>query len=178
MANMSNKPDTRITLRPNSKDGPQHILVTGKRLSAKAKAAFLDHLAASCNVSWAAAQAGFTSKTFYNLRRKDAGFARSWEEALDDGRTRLRTELIGTAIDYVERLRSDAELPLKHMTVREAISLINRHGDANGATRRFRPRERSLEEVRESILNKLEAIEALRLAEAAEKDAEPGDGAA
>ena len=177
----SHRPNTAGTrLRPDGKDGPQLIVVSGKRWTAEAEALFLDHLAASCNVSWAAAQTGFTSHTAYNHRRKDAGFAQRWEDALDDGHVRLRTALLGSAIDFVERLRSDPELPLKHMTVREAISLLNRHGGgaAAGRSGRFRPRQRSLDEVRDSILSKLEAIEAARRLEAADGGEHGGEDGA
>ena len=165
-------------LRASGKDGPQRIRVNGKWWTPEAEAVFLDHLAVSCNVAWAAAQTGFSAVTVYNHRRTDPAFAGRWEEALDDGYVRLHTELLGTAIDYVERLRGDPDLPLKHMSVREALSLLNRHGPGNAEARggRFRPRERSFDEVRDSILGKLEAIEAARRAEAADED--PGDGQA
>jgi len=151
------------------KDGPQRIRINGKWWSPEAEASFLDHLAASCNVAWSAEQAGFSAPTVYNHRRSDANFARRWMEALADGYIRLETELLGTATAYVERLRADPELPLKHMSVQQAISLLNRHGKGGDpATRggRFTPRPRSPDEVRDSILAKLEAIEAARRAEA------------
>src|SRR5690606_32774550 len=125
----------------------------------------------SCNVAWSAAQTGFSVVTVYNRRRTDPAFARSWAEALDHGYIRLETELLGTATSYVERLREDPDLPLKHMSVREAISLLRRHGgkgaDPSARGGRFQARPRSLDEMRDSILAKLEAIEAARRAEAA-----------
>ena len=178
---MSHRPSAATpgtALRASGKDGPKRIRVNGRWWTEEAETTFLDHLAVSCNVAWAAAQCGFSVPTVYNHRRTDPAFARRWEEALDDGYVRLQTELVGTAIDYVERLRGDPELPLKHMSVREALSLINRHGAGNPAARggRFKPRQRSFDEVRDSILAKLEAIEAARRAEAADKDC--GDGQA
>lgn len=67
------------------KDGPQLIRTTGKRWSEEAEAVFLDHLAATCNVSIAAAACGFTRFTAYKRRRRDPGFARRWDEALAEG---------------------------------------------------------------------------------------------
>ena len=169
-------------LRPSGKDGPQRIRLgpNAKRFTPEAQAVFLDHLAASCNVSWSAAQAGISTVTAYNHRRANPGFARDWEEALRHGYVRLETELLGTAIEYAARLRSDDDLPLKHMSVREALALLHRHGGRPGGPTardgRFRPRPRSFDEARESILAKLEAIEAARLLEAAAGDA--GDGEA
>jgi len=160
-----------LVLRASGKDGPQRVRVNGKWWTPEAEATFLDHLAVSCNVAWSAAEAGFSTQTVYSHRRTDPDFARRWDEALDDGYVRLQTELLGTAIGYVERLRSDPELPLKHMSVREAITLMNRHGGDRAARGgRFRARPRSFDEVRDSILDKLEAIEAARRAEAAEPD--------
>ena len=171
---MSDSSDSGTVLRAGGKDGPQRVRVAGKWWTPEVEAAFLDHLAASCNVAWSAAQTGFSAVTVYNHRRTDPAFARRWQDALDDGYIRLETELLGTAVGYVERLRADDELPLKHMSVREAVSLLNRHGRGDPATRggRFQARPRSLDEVRDSILAKLEAIEAARRAEAAESAAQ------
>jgi hypothetical protein len=171
LANMTNDASsTQGTGILIGKDGPQLIRAGHKRFGPEDKAVFLDHLSASCNVAWSAAQTGFSVVTIYNHRRTDADFARGWEEALKEGYLRLETELVGTAIDYVGRLLSEEDLPLKHMSVREAISLINRHGgDRGGPTARggrFQARPRSLDEVRDSILAKLEAIEAARRCEA------------
>lgn len=163
--------ESKLVLRASGKDGPQRIRVKGKWWTPEAETVFLDHLAASCNIAWSAAQCGFSTVTVYNHRRTDAAFARKWREALDQGYIRLETELLGAATDYVERLREDPELPLKHMSVREAISLLRRHGGPGGDPTarggRFQARPRSLEEVRDSILAKLESIEAARRAEAA-----------
>jgi hypothetical protein len=164
-----------LTLRPSGKDGPQRVRTSGaKRFTPEAQAMFLDHLAASCNVSWSAAQAGVSTVTAYTHRRASAGFARDWEDALRHGYVRLETELLGTAIEYAARLRSDDDLPLKHMSVREAIALLHRHGGAPGGPTarggRFRPRPRPLEEARDSILAKLEAIEAARRLEGDDPD--------
>ena len=168
---MSDSPPSApaTVLRAPNKDGPQRVRPGHKRFTPEAQALFLDHLAASCNVSWSAAQAGVSTVTAYNHRRANPGFARGWEEALRHGYVRLETELLGTAIEYAARLRSDDDLPLKHMSVREALALLGRHGGGNaGPTARggrFRPRPRPLDEARESILAKLEAIEAARTAQ-------------
>lgn len=180
MADHTQAPAPRTALRPSGKDGPQRVRINGKWWTEEDEAVFLDHLAASCNVAWSAAQTGFSAVTVYNRRRTDSVFARRWQEALADGYIRLETELLGTAVTFVERLRSDDELPLKHMTVREAIALLNRHGRGDPATRggRFQARPRSLDEVRDSILAKLEAIEAARRIEGAIDLVGRDDGAA
>ncbi|HEY6815311.1 MAG TPA: hypothetical protein VI168_07215 [Croceibacterium sp.] len=167
-----------LVLRTSGNSGPQLARGSNTRFTPEAQAVFLDHLAASCNVSWSAVQAGISTPTAYNHRRANPAFAREWEEALRHGYVRLETELVGTAIEYAARLRSDDDLPLKHMSVREAISLLHLHGGTPGGPTarggRFRPRPRPLEEARDSILAKLEAIEAMRRLEAGNGD--NGDG--
>ena len=161
-------------LRASGKDGPQRIRVNGKWWNDEAETIFLDHLAASCNVSWSAAEAGFSTVTVYNHRRTDPAFAAKWEAALEQGYLRLETELVGTATAYLDRLKLDPDLPLKAMSVRDAISLLGMHRTRGIGTGpgRFMARPRSLDEVRDSILAKFEAIEAARLAEAEGGEAE------
>lgn len=47
----------------------------------RARKAFLDHLAATCNVSEAARVAGFSRRSAYEWRDADADFASAWEDA-------------------------------------------------------------------------------------------------
>jgi hypothetical protein len=176
--NMSEPDFTPTVLLATGKDGPQRIRPGHKRFTPEAQAVFLDHLAASCNVSWSSEQAGISTVTAYNHRRANPGFARDWDDALGQGYVRLETELLGTAIEYAARLRSEEDLPLKHMSVREAITLLGRHGSRgsggpNARGGRFNTRPRSLDEVRDSILAKLEAIEAARRTEALFDTAHP-----
>ena len=56
---------------------------------------FLDELAASSNVSSAAAIAGVSPSAIYKLRREDPGFARRWFAALAEGYDNLEMELLG-----------------------------------------------------------------------------------
>jgi hypothetical protein len=58
---------------------------------------FLDHLAACCNVTRAAAAAGVGVSTVYDLRRRDPEFARQWEEAIEAGYATLEALLIERA---------------------------------------------------------------------------------
>lgn len=153
-----------IILRASGKDGPQRVRVAGKWWTEEAEQIFLDHLAASCNVSWSAAEAGFSTVTVYNHRRTDPAFAAKWEAALEQGYVRLETELVGTAGAYLDRLKLDPDLPLKAVTMRDAISLLGMHRTRGlgAGPGRFQARPRTLDEVRDSILAKLEAIEVAR----------------
>ena len=152
-----------VRLRPDHKDGPQRIRSTGKRWSDASEAIFLNHLAATCNVTWAAKQAGFTEMTAYYHRRKDAGFAHRWDAALDHGYARLEIELVRTATDYLAGFTIDPDTPIRPMTVREAILILGMHrrrGGENGVRGRFKAVPPSLDQVRDSILLKLEKIAA------------------
>ena len=90
--------------RPDHKDGAQRIRINGCWWSDEAERIFLDHLAASCNISGSAAAAGFSAVTVYNHRRSDPGFSARWQEALEQGYARLEMALVRTATDYLEGL--------------------------------------------------------------------------
>ena len=49
------------------------------------RGAFLDELAASCNVTRAAAAAGMGRDAAYGLRRRDPVFAEAWAAAIEQG---------------------------------------------------------------------------------------------
>lgn len=57
--------------------------------------AFLDHLAATCNVKQSARAAGVSHAAVYRLRRRDPGFAAAWGEALALGYQMLETQAVG-----------------------------------------------------------------------------------
>jgi hypothetical protein len=148
------------------KDGPQVVRSTGKRWSDAAEAVFLDHLAASCNVSFSAAQAGFSAVAIYARRRRDPAFARGWQRALEQGCARIETALIRAAAESAEGRDPDPDTPIPKMTVKEALMVLGqarRSLEDGRRTRRGVPRPRSLADVRESILSKLEIIESARL---------------
>lgn len=150
---------TRAVL--GGKDGPQVIRSKGDRWTEEAEAAFLDQLAASCNVLAACEAAGFCNTTVYKRRREDAGFARRWQAALEQGYVRIEMALVRRAADALEGLAPDPDTPIPTMTVEQAIKVLDRHRAAvKGETRSKRnwTRPRTLDEVSDSILRKLEAI--------------------
>lgn len=65
------------------------------------RARFLDALAATCNVEFAAAQAGVDQTTPRRARRRDGTFARLWAEAIEQGQERLREELVACALGQI-----------------------------------------------------------------------------
>jgi len=155
------------TLRASGKDGPQLIASAGKRWTDEAEARFLDSLAASCNVSLSAHAAGFCKEAIYQRRRRDAGFAARWQAALEQGYARIEMALVRRAADALEGFAPDPDTPIPEMTVRDAVTILQLHRASvrgEGLRPGWRAVPRSLDEVRDSILAKLEAIEAARRA--------------
>lgn len=153
-------------LRASHKDGPQIIRNTGKRWTDKAENIFLDELGASCNVTHAAAACGFSRFILYKRRREDPAFAARWQAAKEQGYVRLEMLLVQRAIEGLEGHLPDPDTPFPDMTVKDAIAILQLHRAAvtggGGRHPGWRARPRSLEEMRASILTKLEAIEAAR----------------
>lgn len=143
------------------KDGPQLIRIEGRRWSDAAEARFLDHLAASCNVTAAAEAAGFTRVAIYRRRRNDPAFAQRWQAALEQGATRIEALLLRRAEEALEGFAPDPDLPIPPMSVKDALAILGHHRRAverGPRSRRQWARPRSLDELSDSILRKLEAI--------------------
>jgi hypothetical protein len=148
--------------RAGGKDGPQIIHSRGKRWTEEAEALFLDALAASCNVTWAAQQCGFSKEAIYARRRRDPAFATHWQNALVQGHARIEAGLVAAAIATVEGRAPDPDFPIPPMSVAEMLAVLKLHGAAvHGEGKRpgWRGRPRSLEEVKDSILKKLAAYD-------------------
>lgn len=64
--------------------------------------AFLETLARSANVTTSVRAAGITQTTAYTRRRTDDGFAKDWDEALDQGIARLEEAARHRALDGVD----------------------------------------------------------------------------
>jgi hypothetical protein len=144
------------------KDGRQLVCSTGKRWSDAAEALFLDNLAASCNVTASVRAAGFTPAAVYKRRRNDPGFAQRWEAALEQGYARLEALLLQRAVEEaLEGFAPDPETPLPQMTVKDARAILSHHrATVTGGPRSRRQwaRPRTLDDMRDSILAKLEAV--------------------
>ena len=59
--------------------------------------AFLEHLAATCNVAASAEAAGISHSCVYAARMRDAGFRADWAAAVEQGYARLEVELLARA---------------------------------------------------------------------------------
>lgn len=143
------------------KDGPQLVRSSGRRWSDAAEARFLDHLAATCNVTASADAAGFTRVAIYKRRRRDSAFAERWQAALDQGYARIEALVLRRIEEALEGFVPDPDLPIPPLTMKDALAVLGHHRrsvDRGPRSRRQWARPRSLDEVRDSILAKLEAI--------------------
>lgn len=153
------------SVRMSGKDGPQIVRTSGKRWSIEAEQLFLDHLAGTCNVRAAAAHAGFSTVAIYRRRERDPAFAQAWQAALAHGYVRIETALVRMAGDTLEGVAHDPDAPIPPMSVRDAIAVLQLNRAAvTGEGRRagWPARPRSLDELRQSILAKFDAIDAAR----------------
>jgi hypothetical protein len=99
------------------------------------RALFLDTLAATCNVDASAAAAGHEPRSAKGLRRRDAGFAAAWDDALDTGYAVLEAMVLENAQRVVAAHRPAAAggnavamVPAADdMTIRDAIALLDKH---------------------------------------------------
>ncbi|HEX8485407.1 hypothetical protein [Sphingomonas sp.] len=132
--------------------------------SPERKAAFLDHLAATCNVSASAAVVGVPATAIYPLRRRDADFAAAWGEALISGYEMLETQLVGHALNgggARETTNGDVT-PTGTIDVDLALKLLGTHqGAMLGKPLKGGPKltKATSQETTEAILKKLRAIE-------------------
>ena len=152
--------------------GTQIRSTKGHRWSDEAETAFLDQLAATCNVTLAGEACGFSHAALYRRRRNDPVFMQRWDVALAQGYAHLETLLVRRACDALEGVAPDptAAVLIPEVTMRDALAVLGHHRRAiegGPRSRREWPRRRSLDEVRDSILTKLEAIEGARRAEEA-----------
>ena len=160
---------TRLRL---GRHGPQRVRTRGARWSGEAERAFLDHLAATANVMASAEACGFSPQTVYARRRKDAGFEERWDVALAQGYAHIEALLVQRTIEALEGFEPDpaASIMIRDMTVKDALILLGHHRRVvEGLPLRSRRRwqqEMPIEEVRQDILRKVEAIERARRREA------------
>jgi hypothetical protein len=145
------------------------------RWSRKLKAAFLDHLASTCNVRDSAEAIGVDPGSIYVLRRRDKAFAAAWGEALEAGYEMLETQLVGHALSG-GGARSITNGDVEHtgpIDVDLALRLLGTHrGAMAGKPSRGGPKPRTAtrEETNAVLLRKLKIVET-RLRSEAERAA-------
>lgn len=145
----------RVQARKERKDG----------FSAAKRQVFLDHLAACCNVTLAAAAVGVSTVTVNYHRRRDPAFAQQFEEALTIGYGNLEAMLIERAAHgagYTPGSEAAAAPGVEAMDTMLGLHLLRlRHRPAGQRTGRagYAPKAAGLREVTESILAKLDVLE-------------------
>lgn len=153
--------------------GPQRVRSRGRRWSDRAEKRFLDHLAATANVMASAEACGFTPQAVYVRRRKDAAFRQRWDVALAQGYAHVEALLVQRAIEALEGFEPDPATPIiaRDMTVKDAMILLGHHrrtmeGRSRGRGKSWE-REMPIEEVRQEILRRAEALDRVRRAKIA-----------
>jgi hypothetical protein len=133
--------------------------------------AFLENLAATCNVTLAAKMANLCAHGGYMLRLAEPAFREQWGRALAEGRERLRDLLHEHAAEALGAERVEGSVVSEKMReygTKLALTLLKLH-DPDAARERAalggRKRPRSVEELRASILSKLEEAAAHLAAE-------------
>jgi len=131
----------------------------------RTEARFLATLAATCNVKAACAEAGLSVPSVYLHRQRWPRFAEQWREAVETGYARIEIGLVETGGNMFCAPEVEPDAPMPPMTVEQAIHILHMHknevrGIGKKPGRWFRPR--SLDEVKESILKKLAAMDRAR----------------
>lgn len=129
------------------------------------EARFLAVLAATCNVKAACTAVGMSTTSAYAHRQRWSRFARLWDEAVRDGYARIEAALVENCCNLFSAPEHPPEIDMGPITVEQAIRIVQLHrNEVHGVGRkagRWR-RPRALDEVKASILRKLEAIERAR----------------
>lgn len=135
-----------------------------KQWTPRTEARFLEALSQSCNVTLAVHAADTTAAAAYRHRLQWPDFAQRWDEALQDGYDRISTLIVANAGKMLGDPDMIPEIELPGMTVAAALQALQLyrkqlHGSGNGGrTRGWWRRPRTLDEVKHSILTKLECI--------------------
>ena len=162
---MGLRPDTvAATTRPSVSRYRQVRWTEGR------KGKFLDHLAISGNVTASADLIGVRVSAVYALRRRDAGFARDWQSAIDSGYQLLETLLLGHVLSGAAQGAGIATPQGAMLDVDSALRLLAAHRgpaarrpDKTGTTGAGTPGARSATaDTDAAILRKLNAIEKRR----------------
>lgn len=125
------------------------------------EARFLGMIQKNCNVKAACKALGVSTQSAYYRRKRWPAFDRRWEEAIRIGVVDLEYAQVEQGCNFLEGVEPDADAIVEPVSMLQAIQLLGRYKNSSHAERRhrnWRYRPRELEEVRDSILRKLEAI--------------------
>jgi hypothetical protein len=145
--------------------GGRQVQITRARLkqwTPRTEDRFLEVLGSTCNVRAAASAVGLCPTSAYNQRRRWPAFARRWRAALEQGYLELEFGLLEAAGNFLSGEDVPDPAPLTGMTVNEAMHLLYMHQHTVrgiGKPQVSHAREPDIEDIRASILHKIEVIE-------------------
>ena len=156
---------------------PQMRKKKGGWTAAKRKA-FIDELAATCNVAASLRKVRMSDTSVYRLRKQSAQFRAEWAEALREGYAKLEMMLLERAMNGTVKTvtRADGAVDKTHEYPNHiALQLLRLHKDSAAAAEAEHDPE-EMEEVRQRIARKLEAVRK-RLEREQERERERVEGA-
>ena len=134
------------------------------------RAAFLEHLAATCNIAASARAVGMAPRGAHALKKRDAAFAADWAGAIEAAYETLEVRLLAYALGEGEgeaeaEADGDAEAELRgaHFDPRVAVQALGfrkRGGAAVGAGAGTLCKRVSLAELEAVLVARLDALDA------------------
>lgn len=138
------------------------------------RAAFLEHLAATCNIAASARAVGMAPRGAHALKKRDAAFAADWAGAIEAAYETLEVRLLAYALGEAEgeseaeseaEADGDAEAELRgaHFDPRVAVQALGfrkRGGAAVGAGAGTLRKRVSLAELEAVLVARLDALDA------------------
>jgi hypothetical protein len=132
----------------------------------KRQRTFLEHLAATCNVTASAAAAGVSFSAVYRCRMRDPEFRAAWKEALEQGYALLEAALLERAMRLGARIPVSGDLQVDGPDAPQEVDwdkglelLKNHQRRIAGTTETGRaPTRVSIEEVAAKLIGKMKAL--------------------
>lgn len=185
------KPPDLQTIRKSAAGRTQLAAVRANQWNARDDEAFFARLEESGNVRASARAIGRHPDSAWRRRRECPDFARRFEAALEDAGARLEHALVDYANNLIDRAAAAAEAapaeaaaeqgdtmsPVEASFALQVVKWLDarKAGRGRGA-QRWGPRVRTLDEVRDSILRKLQAIGRHRARVGAPDGGDSGNG--
>lgn len=139
---------------------PQLRRVRKREWTAAKRRAFIDELAATCNIQAALRVVGMSDSGLYKLRKRDARFRAEWAEALREGYAKLEMMALERAMNGTVKTvtRANGSVDKTHEYPNGlALALLKMHRQ-NAAAANAEYDEEDIEEVRRRIARKLAAL--------------------
>ena len=122
--------------------------------------AFLEALAESCNVKFAAKKAGLSTSRAYARRAEDASFRAGWDRALAAGYAQLEMMLLERALHGVEKkvvARDGTTTVMREYSDRLGLALLRMHRE-NASSGDESVEETEWQEARDRIVERLQRL--------------------